>query len=125
MVEAGQIYKCSKCGNIVEVLVAGGGSLVCCNASMELLQEKSGDTGKEKHVPVIERDGDVVTVKVGSVSHPMQEDHYIQFIELYVDGKIYRKNLKPGDLPEARFEVKDATDIRARSYCNLHGLWKS
>lgn len=123
--EIGQIYKCDKCGNIVEVLHVGGGDLICCGEPMVLLQEKSGDTGKEKHTPVIERDGDIVTVKVGSVLHPMEEKHYIEFIELYADGKIYRKDLKPGDLPQAQFEVKDAVDVRARSYCNLHGLWRS
>lgn len=121
----GQVYKCNKCGNLVEVLYIGGGELVCCGVPMEQIQEKSGDTGKEKHTPVIERSGDVIIVKVGSVQHPMEEKHYIAFIELYADGNIYRKDLKPGDLPQAQFEVKGAVDVKARSYCNLHGLWHS
>jgi len=124
MVELNQIYKCGVCGNIVELLHVGGGTLVCCDQPMNLLKENITDAATEKHVPVIEKSGDSVTVKVGSVTHPMEEKHYIEFIELMADGKVYRKFLKPGDKPEATFQVK-AGKVSAREYCNLHGLWKA
>lgn len=118
------IYRCNVCGNIVEVLHVGGGILTCCGQPMELLIEKSSDVGLEKHVPVIEKTNDHVTVKVGSIPHPMEEKHFIQWIELIVDGVVYRKFLKPGDAPEATFSVT-GTELSAREYCNIHGLWKS
>lgn len=124
MTELHQIYKCNVCGNIVEVLHAGAGELVCCGQPMELLKEKTEDEGQEKHVPVIEKTGNGVKVKVGSVPHPMEAEHYIEFIELIADGGIYRKFLKPGQPPEAEFAVK-ADSIQAREFCNVHGLWKS
>lgn len=124
MTEQKQIYKCNICGNIVEVLYAGGGQLVCCGQPMELLKEKIEDVGKEKHVPVIEKTETGIRVKVGSVSHPMEEKHYIEWIEIIADRASYRKFLKPGDNPEAEFCIK-AEKIEAREYCNLHGLWKS
>lgn len=124
MTEQKQIYKCNICGNIVEVLYAGGGQLVCCGQPMELLKEKIEDVGKEKHVPVIEKTETGIRVKVGSVSHPMEEKHYIEWIEIIADGASYRKFLKPGDKPEAEFCIK-AEKIEAREYCNIHGLWKS
>jgi len=124
MVQIKQIYKCSICGNIVEVLYAGGGTLVCCGKPMELLIEKTQDQGMEKHVPVIEKTEDGIKVKVGSVEHPMEENHYIQWIELIADGISFRKFLKPGDKPEAEFKVK-TENLEAREYCNLHGLWKT
>ena len=99
MTEQKQIYKCNICGNIVEVLYAGGGQLVCCGQPMELLKEKIEDVGKEKHVPVIEKTETIIRVKVGSVSHPMEEKHYIEWIEIIADGASYRKFLKPGDKP--------------------------
>ena len=119
-----QIYKCSVCGNIVEVLHAGGGQLVCCGQPMELLQEKKEDEGLEKHVPVIEKTTNSVRVKIGSIPHPMEEAHYIQWIEIIADGFSYRRFLKPGDKPEAEFAVT-AEKIEAREYCNVHGLWKA
>jgi len=119
-----QVYKCNICGNIVEVLHVGGGELVCCGQPMELLEEKTTDVGREKHVPVIEKTEFGVKVKVGSVPHPMEQNHYIEWIEIIADGKTYRKFLKPGEKPEAEFEIK-ATEIEARAYCNIHGLWKS
>lgn len=119
-----EVYKCSICGNIVEVLEAGGGELVCCGQPMDLLVENTVDAAKEKHVPVIAKTDGGVKVSVGSVAHPMEEKHYIQWIELIADGISYRKFLKPGDTPEAVFKV-DASQITAREYCNLHGLWKS
>lgn len=124
MTQLKQIYKCSICGNMVEVLHVGVGQVVCCGKPMDLLQEKNQDVGQEKHVPIIEKTADGIKAKVGSVSHPMEENHYIKWIEVMVDGKLYRKFLKPGDKPEAEFCL--TTDqIQARAYCNVHGLWKS
>lgn len=124
MTQLNQIYKCEVCGNIVEVVHASQGELVCCGQPMKLMTENTVDAAKEKHVPVIEKSGNKVTVKVGSVTHPMEEKHYIEFIELMADGKVYRKFLKPGEAPEATFEVT-AAQVTAREYCNLHGLWKA
>ncbi|HUT54699.1 MAG TPA: desulfoferrodoxin [bacterium] len=124
MAELLQVYKCSKCGNIVELVHAGVGELVCCGEPMKLLAENTTDAAKEKHVPVIEKTANGYKVKVGSVPHPMEEKHYIEWVELIADGKAYRKFLKPGDKPEAEFCV-DARKITAREYCNLHGLWKA
>lgn len=121
-----QVYKCNICGNIVEVLAVGGGELVCCGQPMELLQEKTEDEGKEKHVPVIEKTETGIKVKVGSVPHPMEENHYIEWIEIIADGGTYRKFLKAGNKPEAEFEIS-AEKIEAKAYCkycNIHGLWK-
>lgn len=124
MTERKQIYKCNVCGNVVEVLHPGKGQLVCCGQPMELLKEKTEDVGLEKHVPVIEKTDKGIKVKVGSVPHPMEEKHHIEWIEVIADGSAYRKFLKPGDAPEAEFEIK-AEKIGAREYCNIHGLWKS
>ena len=123
MNELGQIYKCSVCGNIVELVYAGGGELVCCGEAMHLMQEKKEDTGQEKHLPVVEREGGRVTVKVGSIPHPMEEDHYIEWIQVLAGGKAYREFLKPGSRPEAVFELA-SEGIAAREYCSVHGLWK-
>ena len=119
-----QVFRCPICGNIVEVLTAGGGELVCCGRPMELLTENTVDASKEKHVPVIEKTPDGWKVKVGAVAHPMEEKHYIVWIELLADGKAYREFLKPGQAPEASFCVK-AEKVTAREYCNVHGLWKA
>jgi superoxide reductase len=124
MTKIKQVYKCNVCGNIVEVLHEGVGELVCCNQPMELLEEKSGDEGLEKHVPIIEKTSNGVKVIVGSVAHPMQESHFIEWIELISDGIVYKKFLKTDDVPEADFETT-AKEISARAYCNIHGLWKS
>jgi len=124
MMEVNQIYKCEECGNIVELLVVGGGDLICCGEPMKLMVENTVDAAKEKHVPVIEKIATGWRVTVGAVAHPMEEKHYIQFIELIADGKVYRAMLKPGDKPEAEFAVQ-ATKVSAREYCNLHGLWKA
>ena len=123
MAEKLQIYKCSVCGNIVEVLHGGIGELVCCNKPMELLGEKTADTGKEKHVPVIEKTDGGCKVKVGDVPHPMEEKHYVEWIELLAEGKAYRQFLEPGMAPEAVFNV-EADSVSAREHCNVHGLWK-
>ncbi len=119
-----QIYRCSVCGNIVEVLQPGAGELVCCNQPMNLLTENTTDAAVEKHVPVVEKVPGGVQVKVGSVAHPMTPEHFIQWIEVIADGKSYRQYLAPGEAPEAFFPV-EAAQITVREYCNLHGLWKA
>jgi len=118
-----EIYQCMLCGNIVEVLHGGDGELVCCGQPMKKLAAKTSDQGKEKHVPVIEKTADGIKVKVGSIPHPMEEKHYIEWIEIIADGMAYRQFLKPGDAPEAVFSVK-ADKITAREHCNIHGLWE-
>ena len=123
MAEKLQIYKCNVCGNIVEVLHAGAGELVCCGQPMQKLEPKTADQGKEKHVPVIEKTEAGIKVKVGGVPHPMEAKHYIEWIEVLADGKTCRKFLKPGDAPEAVFCVT-AESATAKEYCNVHGLWK-
>jgi superoxide reductase len=124
MAEQLQVYKCEACGNIVEVLHGGEGELVCCGKPMVLVTENTVDAAKEKHVPVIEKVEGGYKVKVGSVPHPMEEKHYIEWVELIADGKAYRQFLKPGQTPEAIFKI-DAANVSAREYCNLHGLWKA
>ena len=119
-----EVYKCEICGNIVEILHAAAPPLVCCNQKMKLMEENTVDAAKEKHVPVVERGDGRITVKVGSVAHPMEESHYIEWIELLADGKVYRQFLHPGEKPEAAFPVT-AQKVTARGYCNLHGHWKA
>jgi len=116
------IYKCEICGNIVEVLHTGEGDLVCCGQNMTLLNEKTADSTNEKHVPLIEKTSDGFKVTVGSTLHPMEDKHYIEWIELIADGKSYRKFLKPGDKPVAEFCIQ-ASKVSAREYCNVHSLW--
>ncbi len=123
MAQRFQIYKCEICGNIVEVLHEGKGELVCCDQPMKLFVENTVDASREKHVPVIEKTDRGVKVKVGSLPHPMEPKHYIEWIEVIADGKVYRQFLKPGDAPEAAFVIQ-ATQITAREYCNIHGLWR-
>lgn len=126
MSKLNDIYKCELCGNVVEFVFVGGGELVCCGQKMVLLSEKTGDAGTEKHTPVIVDKGDRVIVKVGDVAHPMENDHYITMIEIITtDGKVGRKLLKPGDKPEAEFLHPKSSIVKAREYCNKHGLWKS
>ena len=124
MAEKLQVYKCDLCGSIVEVLHGGGGELVCCGQPMKLFTENTVDAAKEKHVPVIEKVDGGFKVKVGDVPHPMEEKHYIEFVELIADGKVYRQFLNPGEAPEALFCI-EAAQVSAREYCNLHGLWKA
>jgi superoxide reductase len=123
MADRFNIYKCEVCGNIVEVLHGGKGDLVCCGQSIRMVRENTVDASKEKHVPMIEKVTGGFKVKVGSVAHPMEEKHYIEWIELIADGKVYRQFLNPGNPPEALFTI-DAGQVTAREYCNLHGLWK-
>ena len=124
MTDRKQVYRCNVCGNIVEVLHSGKGELVCCGQPMELLKENATDAAQEKHVPVLEATAGGTKVKVGSVPHPMEENHYIEWIEVTADGESCRQFLSPGSKPEADFEIggKKAT---AREYCSVHGLWKS
>ncbi len=125
MAERMEVYKCEVCGNIVEVLHGSFGELICCGKPMVKMEEKSADTSTEKHVPFIKREGDKYVVKVGeNTAHPMEDKHYIEWIELIVDGAVYRKFLNPGDAPEAVFDVAEGKEVSAREYCNIHGLWK-
>lgn len=124
MTELKQVYKCDVCGNIVELLHTGDGTLVCCGQDMVLQNENTVDAAKEKHVPVIEKIEGGVLVKVGSVEHPMVDEHYIEWIEIHTDTKVYRKYLTPGYKPQAEFMLKEEV-LYAREYCNIHRLWKS
>ena len=119
-----EVYKCALCGNIVQVLDSGDGELVCCGEAMELLGENTVDASKEKHVPIIERVSGGIKVTVGSVLHPMEAKHYIEWIELIADGKAHRAFLHLGQAPEATFAVRGSA-LTVREYCNLHGLWKA
>ena len=119
-----QVYRCNVCGNITEVLHTGEGELVCCGQPMELLQEKVTDAGMEKHMPMVETTYKGIKVKVGSVPHPMEEKHYIEWVEIITDGDIHRRFLKPGDKPEVEFEIRPQK-VATREYCSIHGLWKS
>ena len=123
MAEKLQVYKCNVCGNIIEVVHGGVGQLVCCGAPMQRMDENTVDAAKEKHVPVVEKTDAGFKVTVGSVAHPMEKEHYIEWIELVADGKAYRQFLEPGGSPEATFCV-EANEVTAREYCNVHGLWK-
>ncbi len=117
-----EIFKCEICGNIVELVHGGVGELSCCDEPMKQMIENTVDASREKHVPVFEDGSGVRIVKVGSVPHPMEEKHYIEWIEIVADGKICRQTLKPGDVPERTFGVLNE-EVTARAYCNLHGLW--
>lgn len=122
MLNKKQVYFCKHCKNIVESLWDGKPSISCCGEVMEELTVNTVDAAKEKHVPVIERNGNQVTVKVGSVEHPMAAEHYILFVEVIDGNYVYRRDLKGGDKPEAVFTVK-SDKVTARSFCNLHGFW--
>lgn len=130
MTELNQVYKCNVCGNIVQMMHTGAGELVCCKKPMVLFKENSTDAATEKHVPVIEKTNDGYLVKIGSAPHPMEEKHYIEWIELRLDDKTLVWHLKPGDKPEAHFcycstcSCGEPKAVSAREYCNIHGLWK-
>ncbi len=125
MAERLEVYKCNVCGNIVELLHVGGGTLSCCGEDMKLMKENTVDAATEKHVPVIEKTADGIKVSVGSVPHPMEEKHYIQWIDVINGDYINRKFLKPGEAPVAEFNVEFSDSLVAREYCNLHGHWRS
>ena len=124
MAEVNQIFRCQLCGQMVEIAASGAGSLSCCGSSMQRLVENTTEAAKEKHVPVIAKVDGGYKVSVGSVAHPKEEKHWIQWIELEVDGVVQRKALKPGEAPEAVFLAPEGRAV-AREYCNLHGLWKA
>ena len=119
-----EVYKCSVCGNMVEVIHVGGGELVCCGKPMVLQVANTVDASKEKHVPIIEKTECGIKVKIGSIAHPMEDKHFIEWIEAVSNGKAYRSFLKPGDVPEAEFCIP-AEGVVVREYCNVHGLWRS
>lgn len=120
-----KLYRCNHCGNIVAVINDGGPVPVCCGEPMELLVAGSTDAATEKHVPVVAREGDKLTAHVGSVDHPMLQEHYIQWIAAAYEGSVAFKYLKPGDVPEATFEVPAGEHVTVYEYCNIHGLWKA
>jgi superoxide reductase len=124
MTKVNEIYRCNICGNIVAMVHGGAGSLVCCGEEMRMMKENSVDAAKEKHVPIVEDKGEEIIVKVGEILHPMEEAHYIEWIELVCDGKSTRHFLKPGNKPETKFD-KSCDSYTVRAYCNLHGLWKN
>ncbi len=134
MTQVNQIYKCDVCGNIVEILHTGAGELVCCNNPMKLQEENAVDAAiekpsdtkvmEDKHIPIIEKTDRGILVKIGSAPHPMEEAHFIEWIELLVGGKSCKRFLNPGDEPQAEFCVQE-DGVQARAYCSLHGLWKS
>lgn len=124
MTELNQIYKCNVCGNIVEMVHTGKGQLVCCGQTMVLMTPNTQEASHEKHVPVIEKTTVGVKVTIGSAIHPMVEEHYIEWIEIIVDGRVYRKYLSPGESPVAEFSIK-ADNVQARAYCNIHLLWQA
>ena len=122
MTNRNEVYKCEKCGNLIGIIIGAGGGLVCCGQNMVLLKGNTTDAAREKHIPVITKNGSEVTATVGAAPHPMEEKHYIQVIGILTDDKLYRAYLKPGDKPEASFTIEG--EIRcARAYCNLHGMW--
>ncbi len=119
------VYKCNLCGNIVEVMNGNDGELTCCNEAMKLMTENTVEAAVEKHIPVIAMTENGCKIKVGEVAHPMEEKHYIEWVEVLVNDKVFRKYMKPGDAPEVEFDGKESGDVKVRAYCNLHGNWKA
>ncbi len=120
-----ELYKCNICGNVVEITHEGAPSLVCCGQPMDKLEAKTQDEGKEKHVPVVEEAGGGVKVQVGSTEHPMEDKHYIKFIEVLTADKVVRAELKAGMKPAAKFNVPRSEIVEVREYCTVHDLWKT
>lgn len=121
-----RFFRCNICGNLIELINIGGGELVCCGEPMEELIPKTEDEGMEKHLPVVEQEGNQVTVKVGSIAHPMSEAHYIQWITIAYNNKVQHAKLKYTDEPQATFIIdEDVSEIEVYEYCNIHGLWKT
>jgi superoxide reductase len=127
MTQINETYRCPLCGNTIEVTSAGTGELVCCGKPMMNLRENTQEAAVEKHIPVVEKTGDgSIRVVVGEVEHPMDDDHYIGYIEVLFGNKILRADLSPGDKPVANFTLPSGTtNITARAWCNLHGMWKA
>ena len=117
-----EVYKCETCGNMIKVIHASGGTMVCCGQPMTLLAEKTDDQGKEKHVPVVEKSAKGILVKIGSVPHPMEEKHFIKWVEVRSGENVFVKGFKPGEKAEAEFCIADM-NVKVRAYCNVHGLW--
>lgn len=125
MTQLRELYRCEVCGNIVEVVNEGATSLVCCGEPMIKLEAKTEDQGQEKHVPVVEETDSGIKVKVGSIEHPMEDKHYIKFIEILLKDRIIRKELKPGQAPEVKYCATKSDVIEVREFCSIHGLWKN
>ena len=125
MTQIRELYRCEICGNVVEVAHEGAPALVCCGQPMSKLDAKSADEGKEKHVPVIEEAESGVSVKVGSIDHPMEDNHYIKFIEVLTKDKVLRAELNPDDTPQADFCVSRSDVSEVREFCTVHGLWNA
>lgn len=125
MMGKGQIYRCNSCGNILELINEGSGIPTCCGVNFEILNDKPKNVGVEKHLPIIKKTDTGVKVKVGEIPHPMEEEHHISWIEIITDNGIQKVFLKPGDAPEAEFNIEDTDKLTARQYCTVHGLWKS
>ena len=126
MTQLRELYQCEVCGNVVEVVNENAGKLKCCEQFMKKLEAKAEDAGQEKHVPVVEESDNGIKVKVGSVEHPMEDKHYIKFIEVLTDNEVCRRELKPGETPEALFDcLKKENIVEVREFCTIHGLWKS
>ena len=121
-----KFYRCSHCGQIIAIVKGTGVPVICCGEPMQEIIAGTTDAAVEKHVPVFEVNGDLVTVKVGAAEHPMLEEHYIEWIALKTEKGNQRKALKPGDAPEACFKICDGDRVEAvYAYCNLHSLWKA
>ena len=125
MTQLRELYQCKVCGNIVEVAHEGASALVCCDKPMIKLEAKTEDQGQEKHVPVVEETNNSIVVKVGSIGHPMEDKHYIKFVEVLLNDRVIRKELKPGQAPEAKYCVSKSDVIEVREFCTVHGLWKN
>ncbi len=125
MTKLRELYFCEICKNLVEIVQEGKPALVCCGEPMKKLEPKTEDQGNEKHVPVVEDMGGKVKVKVGDVAHPMEDKHYINFIEVLTEDRVYRAELKPGQKPEAEFPVAKGDIKEVREFCNIHMLWKA
>ena len=125
MTQLRELYRCEICGNIVEVVNKGATALVCCGEPMIKLEAKTEDQGQEKHVPVVEETDSGIKVKVGSIEHPMEDKHYIKFIEILLKDRIIRKELKPGQAPEVKYCAAKSDVIEVREFCSIHGLWKN
>jgi superoxide reductase len=124
MTKRNQVYRCEKCGNLINIVHDADANLVCCGDEMKLLEPNTVDAAQEKHIPIVEKSGSTVNISVGSVPHPMEKEHFIETISILTDNRLYRLYLSPGDKPEAIFNIDG--DIKCvRAYCNLHGLWKS
>lgn len=126
MTKLRELYKCRLCDNVVEVVYTGKPSLVCCGKPMDKMEAKSEDLGNEKHVPVVEAiAGGGISVRVGSVDHPMEQKHFIRFIEVLTKDRVIRAELNPGEKPYAEFCINMEDVLEVREYCNIHGLWNN